>query len=325
MPDPNNDPIDPIAMIRPRRAVEGITAVLLPFDDTGAIDWPAFTRLVERTVAAGLTPAVNMDTGFGNLLDDATRVAVLRATRDACGGRPLVAGAFVADAPGAPFDADAYARQFDAIHRVGGTPVIFQSYGLAHRGDEETIASYRTLAKLCDRFIAFELGDCFAPFGRIYPLDAYRELMAIPQCIGAKHSSLHREPEWRRLRLRDAVRPDFRVYTGNDLAIDMVQYGSDYLLGLSCFAPDAFARRDALWAAGDAGWNELNDLLQHLGFLAFRAPVPAYKHAAAMFLRARGWLDSDATHPRSPTRGDADRELLTQVARTLDEKLAELG
>ena len=47
------------------------------------------------------------------------------------------------------------------------------------------------------------------------------------------------------------MRPDFKVFTGNDLAIDMVMYGSDYLLGLSAFAPDAFARRDAMWAAGD--------------------------------------------------------------------------
>ena len=37
------------------------------------------------------------------------------------------------------------------------------------------------------------------------------------------------------------MRPDFLVFTGNDLAIDMVMYGSDYLLGLSTFAPDLFA------------------------------------------------------------------------------------
>ena len=129
----------------------------------------------------------------------------------------------------------------------------------------------------------------FAPFGKVYSLEVYQGLLGVPQCVGAKHSSLRREPEWRRLMLRDRVRPDFRVYTGNDLAIDMVTYGSDYLLGLSTFAPDLFARRDALWEAGDAAFYELNDVLQYLGFFAFRAPVPAYKHSAAMFLRLRGW------------------------------------
>ena len=56
-------------------------------------------------------------------------------------------------------------------------------------------------------------------------------LLEIPACLGAKHSSLSRELEWQRLTLRDAKRPGFRVLTGNDLAIDMVMYGSDYLLG----------------------------------------------------------------------------------------------
>ncbi|NIR37108.1 MAG: dihydrodipicolinate synthase family protein, partial [Actinobacteria bacterium] len=78
-----------------------------------------------------------------------------------------------------------------------------------------------------------------------------------PQCIGAKHSSLQRQPEWERLALRDEVRPDFMVLTGNDLAIDMVMYGSDYLLGLSTFAPDRFADRDRLWADGDPAFHEL--------------------------------------------------------------------
>ena len=48
--------------------------------------------------------------------------------------------------------------------------------------------------------------------GRIFELDAWRQLLAIPQCIGAKHSSLSRALEWERLALRDALRP------GNDTA-----------------------------------------------------------------------------------------------------------
>ena len=82
----------------------------------------------------------------------------------------------------------------------------------------------------------------FHPDGRIWDLDTYRAVLGIPQCIGAKHSSLERQPEWDRLRLRDEVRPDFLVLTGNDLAIDMVMYGSDYLLGLSTFAPGRVRR-----------------------------------------------------------------------------------
>jgi dihydrodipicolinate synthase/N-acetylneuraminate lyase len=157
----------------------------------------------------------------------------------------------------------------------------------------------------------------FAPFGKIYSLDVYRGLLGVKRCVGAKHSSLNRELEWQRVRLRDAVRPDFQVLTGNDLAIDMVMYGSDYLLGLSTFAPDLFAQRDRYWREGDPRFYELNDVLQYLGFLAFRDPVPAYKHSAAMFLKLRGWIDCDATHPKSATRPESDRAILAGIAKQL--------
>ena len=154
------------------------------------------------------------------------------------------------------------------------------------------------------QFIAFEFGKMFAPFGQIYDLETYEGLLSIPQCIGAKHSSLHRDQEWQRLQLRDRVRPDFKVFTGNDLAVDMVIYGSDYLLGLSTFAPDLFAQRDAMWEAGDPAFYELNDLIQYLGFFAFRPPVPAYKHSAAHVPQI-AWLDQErqsAPRRRPPPR-----------------------
>src|SRR5262249_9142289 len=161
--------------------------------------------------------------------------------------------------------------------------------------------------------VAFELGTMFAPFGKIYSLEVYRSLLGVRKCLGAKHSSLRREPEWQRLLLRDRVRPDFRIYTGNDLAIDMVMYGSDYLLGLSTFAANLCAGRDKLWETGAPAFYELNDALQYLGCVSFREPVPAYKHAAAMFLKLRNWINCDATHPKSATRPDSDRELLRQI------------
>ena len=114
------------------------------------------------------------------------------------------------------------------------------------------------------------------PCGRVLALDAYAELLAIPNCLGAKHSSLSRRLEWERLALRDRVRPDFHVFTGNDLAIDMVRYGSDWLLGLSTAAPAAFAQRDRWWAEGDSRFDELDDALQALGDFAFRPPVPIH-------------------------------------------------
>jgi dihydrodipicolinate synthase/N-acetylneuraminate lyase len=305
-------------LLRPRRQITGISAILLPFTDSGDIDWTGFCAHVRRTADAGLTPAVNMDTGFVNLLDERTRLDVLRHAQSTLGGAGFVAGAFIGDQPADRWDPTAYLRQIEQIQAYGGVPVIFQSHGLTGLEPAEIVEAYAELARDCPRFIAFELGPMFAPFGRIYDLETYAGLLDIPQCVGAKHSSLQRRPEWERLRLRDERRPDFKVFTGNDLAIDMVMYGSDYLLGLSTFAPEAFARRDARWAAGDPAFYELNDLLQYLGFIAFREPIPAYKHSAAQFLKVRGWIRCDRTHPDSPERPDGDVPILRDIAERLE-------
>jgi dihydrodipicolinate synthase/N-acetylneuraminate lyase len=304
------------ARIRPHRRITGMSAILLPFAPSGEIDWRALAAHVARTAEAGLTPAVNMDTGYVQLLDDATRLRVLEVAREHAASA-FVAGAQVTDRPGDAWQADAYLREMQQIQERGGTPIVFPSHGLSQLAEPEWVSAHAELAAHCDRFLAFELGPMFVPYGRIYSLDAYQGLMEIPRCIGAKHSSLDRVPEWGRLALRDRRRPDFLVLTGNDLAIDMVMYGSDYLLGLSTFAPDLFARRDAWWEAGDPRFYQLNDVLQYLGCFAFREPVPAYKHSAAQFLRLRSWIESDATHPRSPRRPESDREVLAEIARSL--------
>lgn len=311
----------PSARLRPGRRIHGMSAILLPFAPDGAVDWQGFEEHVARTAGAGLRPAINMDTGYAQLIDDATRERALDLARDVTGG-DFVAGAFATDAAGDPFRPDRYAPGIEAIQKRGGLPIFFPSHGLNALGDAEWVEAMETLGALCDRFLAFELGPMFVPYGRIYGLDAYRGLLAIDRCVGAKHSSLSRELEWQRLALRDEVRPDFMVLTGNDLAIDMVMYGSDYLLGLSTFDPEAFALRDRWWAEGDPRFYELNDWLQYLGFFAFRPPVPAYKHDAAMFLHHRGWIASARTHPDAPERPAHDLEVLTDIARRLAELTA---
>ena len=305
---------DPIALITPRRQITGMSAILLPFAADGSIEWNNFDAHVGRTLEAGLIPAVNMDTGYANLIDSATRAEVLRRTQEIAAGDEFIAGVFVGDQPQDTLNRDAYRAGADEIQRHGGTPIFFQSFGLT-QGDDDAIAEgYRVITSGCDKFLAFELGTMFAPFGKIYSLHLYEQLMRMPHCAGAKHSSLRRDLEWQRIALRNRVRPDFMVLTGNDLAIDMVIYGSDYLLGLSTFSPAAFARRDQMWREGDAGFYELNDLLQYLGAFAFRDPVPAYKHSAAMFLHLQGWTITDRTHPASPVRPVADVEVLRLIA-----------
>ena len=275
------------ANIRPR-PIHGISALLLPYQPDGRPDWDAFAAHLQRTAAAGLTPSVNMDTGYVHLLSDAERAQVLRLTRETLGGGDFVAGAFVQGQSGNLVTN--YCRQAEQIRAHGGMPIIFQSTALISLPEGEIARVYAAVAERLGPLLGFELGQMFAPFGRIYSIELFTDLLQIPGLLGIKHSSLDRAQEWQRLALRDRLRPDFRIYTGNDLGIDMIMWGSDYLLGLSSFAPEAFGLRDRLWAAGDARFYALNDVLQYLGAFGFRAPVPAYRHSAAQFLQLRGQI-----------------------------------
>jgi 4-hydroxy-tetrahydrodipicolinate synthase len=267
---------------------------------------------VGRTRKAGLDVAVNMDTGFGDLLSEPEREAVLDATRATLGdGVPFYAGAFGGE--GADPVAG-YRRSIDAIEQRGAIPVVVQCRAMQGLGAGDKVTLYARILEGVERAVAFELSPVFAPHGEIWDDETFASLLELPALLGAKHSSLDRITELQRLAARDRQRPDFRIYTGNDLAIDLVAYGSDYLLGLSTFAPEAFAERDRALAESDPAFLGLNDALQHLGNVAFRAPVPAYKHSAAVYLHMTGGLDAPEVHPRAPRRPDSERETLRDCA-----------
>jgi dihydrodipicolinate synthase/N-acetylneuraminate lyase len=300
---------DILGRVRPRREVRGIAAALLPFEEDGRIAVEAFQNHLRATHRAGLTNAVNMDTGYVNLLSDEEADQVLGWTREALGaGVSFVAGAYIEGRDGDVVSL--YRRRMDAIVEHGGTPILFQTTRLHGLAAREKADVYRKVCSGYAEVLGFELGRMFAPNGEIFDDDTVRALMDIPELKGMKHSSLDRMVELKRLALRDEYRPDFAIYTGNDLGIDMIEYGSDYLLGLATFAPEKFAERDRLWAEGDSAYYALSDALQHLGNVAFRAPVPAYKHSAAVFLNLVGRIPSPRTHPRSPLRPDWEGELL---------------
>ena len=306
-------------LLTPCRKITGLSSVLLPFKDSvGTVDWQGFEDQVIRIFESGLFPAVNMETGFVDLISNDLRDEVLQRTQSIASGRYFVAGAFVGDQPGANFNLDAYQRSITDIAHFGGVPILLQSYGLTEQSDDEIIDSYHRISWSSDQFIACEVGSTFAPYGKIYSMDVYRELVMIDCCTGAQHCSLERYNEWERLALRNEIRHDFKVYTGNDLTIDMVRYGSDYLLGLSTFAPDIFALRDQFWEQGSDRFYQLNDLLQNLGAFGFRDPTSAYKHTAAMIMKMQGMIQCDATHPDSPTRPDSDKEVLAGILESMN-------
>jgi 4-hydroxy-tetrahydrodipicolinate synthase len=298
------------------RKVHGIAAALLPFESDSRIAVEAFQQHLVATHRAGLMNAVNMDTGYVNYLSEDEKEDVLRWTRDALGKDvPFVAGAYIEGLEGETVTL--YRRQIDSITSCDAVPILFQTARLKGKPGGELAATYQAVCRGYKNVIAFELGSMFASNGEILESETIRRLMDIPEITGMKHSSLDRLVEFQRLALRDQHRPDFRIYSGNDLGIDMIEYGSDYLLGLATFAPEKFAERDRLWQAGDPAYSALADALQYLGNVAFREPVPAYKHSAAVFLHLAGRIPTSCAHPRNLQRPSWEAELLQDCARRL--------
>ena len=300
---------------KPGRKITGMAAMLLPFTENGDIAEDAYAQCLLATVAVGLTPAVNMDTGYVNLLTNAEKARALRLTQRTLNGAPFVAGAYIEGQDGDI--TDLYRREITRIAEYGGTPIFFQTARLHGAPASEVVRIYDRASADVPTAYAFELGRMFAPNGEIWPDDLFEGILDVPQIRGMKHSSLDRVRELERLAVRDRLRPDFAIFTGNDLGIDMVEYGSDYLLGLAAFSPTKFAERDRLWEAQDTGYLAVADALQHLGNVAFRPPVPAYKHSAAIFLHLLGKIPTGRTHPRSPERPPWEREMLRSCAEHL--------
>jgi 4-hydroxy-tetrahydrodipicolinate synthase len=302
---------------QPRRKVQGIAAALLPYEPDGRVAVEAFAKQLTSTHRAGLRNAVNMDTGYVNYLSDTEKQDVLSWTRQALGnGVPFVAGAYIENQAGDDIIL-LYRQQIDTIVRFGGMPILFQTARLHGQPPAKIAEVYREVCRPYPQALAFELGPMFAPNGEIWNAETIQRLMDIPAIKGMKHSSLDRLLELERLALRDTYRPDFCIYTGNDLGINMIEYGSDYLLGLAAFAPEKFAERDRMWVAGDPEYYALSDALQYLGNVAFRTPVPAYKHSAAVFLNLIGRIPSDRPHPQNPQRSDWEAEIMADCARRL--------
>ena len=298
------------------RKINGIAAALLPFTADGEVAVEAFQNHLRLTHEAGLINAVNMDTGYVMYLSEDERLQILRCTREALGpGVTFIAGAYIEGQDGDIVSL--YRKQMESIVDYGGTPILFQTSRLHNQSSKEKVAVYRNVCRGHSAVLGFELGKMFAPSGEIFDEQTIRGLMEIPEMIGLKHSSLDRLTEFRRLSLRDQFRPDFKIYTGNDLAIDMIEYGSDYLLGLATFDPIRFGERDRLWTSGDPAYYRLSDALQHLGNVAFRHPVSAYKHSAAIYLKLTRKFPSDKTHPQNATRPAWEVELMRECAHRL--------
>jgi len=97
----------------------------------------------------------------------------------------------------------------------------------------------------------------------------------------------------------------------------MIEIRLRLFAGTCDVAPEKFAERDRLWEAGDPGYFALSDALQYLGNVAFRSPVPSYKHSAAVFLHLTVRIPQRSPHPKNTKRPEWEAEVLRDCARRL--------
>jgi dihydrodipicolinate synthase/N-acetylneuraminate lyase len=302
--------------LAPARVIDGCAALPLPFDDDGRPDLDALAALVQRTYAAGLTPAVNTLAGFIDLLTADDRADVLAVTAGVALGRRFLVGVRPGD--GREPLAVRYARVVSRVRQQGGTPLLWPCTELTALDEDEIADLHREATAEHAGALAVEIAPALTADGRIYSLDLFQRLTDVPSLAGLYHASLNRVSEWYRIEARDARRPEFRLYSGHELAIDMPAYGSDYLLAGAGLLPHAFRLRDRLWTAGDARVTDLNDALQYVCSVTHRPPLAAARHAAAQLLALRGDAIGSSAHPATPRRPDGERELLRDALERLD-------
>ena len=300
----------PFDLLCPGRRPAGLAPVLLPSLSSGEPDWDGFAHLLGRTVDSGLVPLISAGPGMGDRLDASTRAEVVATVGAALGGRTFVAGVRAEDGPDGGFDPSRLAGTVAAVSRHGGVPVLLPSPALARLDPDEALGLLAWMGEWCDRLIAADLPAERWDGGRAWGMDAFTVLLDQPACIGLIDGSWNRQLEWDRIRRRDDVRPDFRLYSANALGIDQIMFGADHALDLAAAVPDAIADRDEAWAIEDPGVIDRHDALQALATVVFRPPYDAARHALARVLLLRGWLPHDQVHPSLPRRPESDDELL---------------
>ena len=260
------------------------TAIVTPFTDDGAVDWPALKALVEWQVAEGIDFIVACGTtGEAQTLTDDERVQVVAAAREAAAGRiPVMAGATSNDTR----------RAVEEVRRMcdAGADVILTASPYYNRPTQDGLRRhFEAVADASPRPVVLynvpgRAGVNLLPATAV-ALAAHANVVGIKEAAGDMHQALEL------LRLR----PDgFRVFSGDDwMALPLCAAGGDGLISVAsnelprqvtelvrlARTGDLAAARDLLWQLMpllDANFVESN-------------PIPV-KAALAMMGRIRNVL-----------------------------------
>lgn len=253
------------------------TALVTPFLPDGSIDWPAFDRLIDHQIAAGVAGLVPVGTTgeAATLTEDEAEALIARTVRQAAGRVYVLAGAGANDTA----RAQRAARRAEAAG-ADGILVVTPYYNKPTQAG--LIAHFGAVAGAvgCDVVLYSVPGRAGVA---IAPETAATLARSHPNIVGLKEAG---GDVARMTALRAACGPDFAVHSGDDgLALAFYALGATGLTSVvSNYAPEEVVELHRAWSGGDvARALALHDRLAPLTEAMFAETSPApVKRALAL-------------------------------------------
>ncbi|CAN5539840.1 4-hydroxy-tetrahydrodipicolinate synthase [soil metagenome] len=243
-----------------------------PFDDRDAIDLAAFARLCERQIAAGCSAIVVAETAgeMATLTLDEHDALVRAAVKTAHGRVRVIAGA----GSNSTSQAIELTRRSDAA----GADAVMSVVPYYNKPMPSGIAAHFAAIADCTE-LPIILHDNPQRTMRSLADDTLLQLAALPQFIGLRDGS---GDITRPLRLRAALRPGFRLLSGDDAsAAAFTAHGGDGCISTACNVTPGLRSMPAAWLhrlvavlAIDATPAELKYALSLLGLMTPRVRLP---------------------------------------------------
>jgi 4-hydroxy-tetrahydrodipicolinate synthase len=224
-----------------------VVATVLPFDMSGEVDWRSYGRVLDYCAVPDITTAVfvNGHAGEAATLDDATRLKVLRETRAAVGGKPIMSGVIAMSTAEA-------VRQAKLAEDAGADCVVaFPLPQLQAGGNITSDAALAYIGALADAVRApISIFQQPVAGGAGYSAETLRALAGMPQIAAIKEGgdniTLY-EDNWHGLK---AINPSLSILPSNyDWFLPQLAIGADGILsGLASLLPHDL---HALWRAAE--------------------------------------------------------------------------
>ena len=280
-----------------------IAAAILPFEESGAIDWTTLERYIGQ-VSAGNPRAIAMNMAVSEVssLEVSEQIEVIRRCKIAIAGRtPLLSGLNVTNTAAgielAKRLADAGADGlviFPPVPAFLGTPTVAM------------VADYHRAIAEAVRLPLLAFQTAFAP----YPKGAITALSQIPSIVAIKDASFNVEQTLDNVKEANAAPRKIGMLTGSDTFIlEAMLMGCDgALIGFAATATAALVEMHSLAAAGKI--TEAYEIWSKIGPLArvcWRTPIRDYRVRTKYALVKQGVIPSMKVRAPFPALTDVDR------------------